>query len=272
MDPSSTDSDWDASMSVQDSAMVLKKEAATIAAEAADTINSIFSAGNSWMSSLSGGFVAPQQSQQKQAMLASTSGLQLDDESGVGNGEEDKERTHTITIGLGADMLHRLKEDMGVVQKRLGVEADDTVLESFVCSLLQTYRSITNSFTPELRLEARGILIITSAGRAVFGDMREGPCVRAAFDVPADAIRCATKIRNRDARGTETSIIRVELSDVGDGPVGPSSIELSKFESCAELEECLALLEHLCDFSSQAIEEGTPEVVGENGNDEEEKG
>ena len=269
MDPSSTDSDWDASMSVQDSAMVLKKEAATIAAEAADTINSIFSAGNSWMSSLSGGFVAPQQSQQKQA---TTSGLQLDDECGDGNGEEDKERTHTITIGLGADVLHRLKEDVGGVQKRLGVLADDTVLESFVCSLLQTYRSVTNSFTPELRLEARGILIITSAGRAVFGDMREGPGVRAAFDIPADTIRCATKIRGRNARGTDTSIIRVELSDIGDGPVGPSSIELSKFESCAELEECLALIEHLCDSSSQAIEEVTPEVVGNNGNDEEEKG
>ena len=269
MDPSPTETDWAASMSVQDSALALQKEAATIAAEAADTLKSVFSVGNSWMSSLSG--LAQGAQEHPRAPAGATAPLALEEAAEGGAGA-----AHTVAVGLGAGALRRLRGDASgdLLRRRLGIGGDTVVLESFVCSLLQPYRCTANAFTPEIRVVASGILVVTAAGRACFGDMREGPGARAAFDIAGEAMRSATRVG-----GDAGDVIRVELSGgEGSEPAGPTSaVELSGFEGDAELEECLALLEHLCESggpgdAAEGDAAAPPEAEGDGERSGEEKG
>lgn len=122
----------------------------------------------------------------------------------------------------------------------LGLEAGETLLESFGCVLWQTYTATNNFFTPVRQVPFPGSLHVTSQ-RLCFAFEDRGV---APIKLPGKAIKGVSKAAADAAQGLSE---RLELALEGAG----QSLVLGGFTlGTLELDSALALVEHLAEDSA----------------------
>ncbi|KAL4448254.1 hypothetical protein ABPG75_005473 [Micractinium tetrahymenae] len=146
------------------------------------------------------------------------------------------------TAGGGGGAVRRAASptDVAAAAEALGLEAGETVLESFGCVLWQTYTSTNNFFTPVRQVSFPGSLHVTSR-RLCFAFEDKGV---APIKLPGKAIKGVAKAAADAAQGLPE---RLELALEGAG----QSLVVGGFAlGPLELDSALALVEHLAEDCS----------------------
>ncbi|PSC70335.1 hypothetical protein C2E20_6248 [Micractinium conductrix] len=128
--------------------------------------------------------------------------------------------------------------DLSAAVAALGLEAGETVLESFSCQLWQSYTATNNFFTPVRQVAFPGSLHVTSSRLCfAFDDKTVAP-----IKLPGRAIKGVAKLGADAAAGLPE---RIDLTLDGSG----QSLVLADFAlQQLELDSALALLEHLAEL------------------------
>lgn len=119
------------------------------------------------------------------------------------------------------------------LQAIFGLPTEETLLESFPCSLLQSYKCIHNQFTPEIKKAFKGILYITDKHVCFFVDDfdRRIPIKLGVTDLKGVS-------RPKARRGEREDQLKLLLDS-------DNWLLFQEFASVQDFESALALLEHL---------------------------
>ncbi|CAI7847116.1 unnamed protein product [Closterium sp. NIES-53] len=150
------------------------------------------------------------------------------DSGGAGGGEEEARE--------GAEGSARSPHPSRAIdlQAIFGLPTHETLLEAFPCRLLQLYRPVHNTFTPDMRRAFRGTLYITHQHVCLCLDdsARRIP-------IKLEAAEVAGVGKQAARRGDSSDQLKIDLSGAH------SSLLLQDFASPDALDSALALLEHI---------------------------
>ncbi|CAI5998085.1 unnamed protein product [Closterium sp. NIES-64] len=120
------------------------------------------------------------------------------------------------------------------LQAIFGLPTHETLLEAFPCRLLQLYRPVYNTFTPDMRRAFRGMLYITQQHICLCLDDsgRRIP-------IKLEAAEVAGVGKQAARRGDSSDQLKIDLSGAH------TSLLLQDFASPQALDSALALLEHI---------------------------
>ncbi|CAI5941012.1 unnamed protein product [Closterium sp. NIES-64] len=120
------------------------------------------------------------------------------------------------------------------LQAIFGLPTHETLLEAFPCRLLQLYRPVYNTFTPDMRRAFRGMLYITHQHVCLCLDDsgRRIP-------IKLEAAEVAGVGKQAARRGDSSDQLKIDLSGAH------TSLLLQDFASPDALDSALALLEHI---------------------------
>ncbi|GJP47678.1 hypothetical protein CLOM_g6853 [Closterium sp. NIES-68] len=120
------------------------------------------------------------------------------------------------------------------LQAIFGLPTNETLLEAFPCRLLQLYRPVHNSLTPDMRRAFRGTLYVTEQHVCLCLDdsARRIP-------IKLEASEVGGVVKHSARRGETSDQLKMELTGAH------SSLVLQDFASPDALDSALALLEHI---------------------------
>ncbi|MEW5297895.1 MAG: hypothetical protein WDW36_001073 [Sanguina aurantia] len=122
----------------------------------------------------------------------------------------------------------------GELQEMFGLSAEENLVESFKCKMLQTYACNHNSFTPAIQMAFQGTLYITDRHTAFSVEERGR---KLPFKVAFSQVVKATRQRPL-RKGDLSDILKLALSD-------GRWLSFKDFDSGGDLDSALALVEHL---------------------------